>query len=404
MITRLHAVTLLPLVTLIACGTDEEPRPTCVAKGDICTVAGTGVAGFAGDEGQAINADFYMPMDMLVAADGTLYVVDWNNHRLRSVDPKGVVRTLAGDGVLGDDEGLEREASFNHPTNLTWDPLGRIVIAAWHNSRVKRYDPATSRIENICGTGKRAYGGDGGLANVADLDLPSSVVYDAEGTLFIMDQANQIIRKVDAAGVITRVAGQCIAGTCAAGEEPVQCPNSGKMACGGKCGEPCAATFGGDGGPATLARLAQPVGQAADPGGRMTFDAQGNLYFADTKNHRIRRIGTDGVINTVVGTGERGTTPDGDALATKLNRPVDVEVAPDGTLYFTDTGNSCVRALKDGRVTTVAGQCGTRGGTGDGGPATAALLDSSYGITFDRDGNLFIADTVNSRVRKVLLK
>lgn len=381
--------------------------PECKEIGDICTIAGTGAAGFNGDL-PPHETDLYLPMDVLVGSDERVWFLDWNNHRLRVIE-EDVVRTLAGNGELGDDVGLELESSFNHPTSLAFDPQGRIVIAAWHNSRVKRFDLGTEKVENICGNGKRTYTGENGPASEAGLDLPSAIAFDADGLMYIMDQANQMIRVVDENGIIRRFAGQCRIGICGEGEEPVKCPNSDRMACGFElnpnvCSQACDAGYGGDGGPALEALIAQPVGQAADPGGRLAFDSQGNLFFADTKNHRIRRISTDGTITTVAGNGLRGVSKDGPATQTPLNRPVDVEVGKDGRLYFTDTGNSCVRVIEaDGTTRTIAGRCGEHGGTGDGEAASAALLDRPYGLSFDRHGNLFIADTQNGRIRKVLL-
>jgi sugar lactone lactonase YvrE len=392
---------------------DDSPKP-CVNVGDICTFAGSGTSGFSGDDGPALKADFYSPMDVVFGPDQNLYVVDWNNHRIRQVTPDGkTVRTVAGKGELGDEtaDGIEQDTSFNHPTSALFDGQGRLLIAAWHNSRIKRLDLTTGKIENLCGIGKRAYIGDDGPADKAALDLPTSLALDADGNLFVMDQANQVIRKIDAAKNVTRVAGRCIIGTCADGELPAACPGTNKLACGlatspGACSEPCGIGYGGDGGPALDARFGMPFGQAADPGGRLAFDPQGNLFLADTRNARIRRIAKDGSITTVAGTGIPGYAGDGGpATAAKLNKPIDVEVGPDGAVYFTDTGNSCVRAVgTDGTIRTVAGICGQRGVTGDGAPATKGLLDHPYGLTFDRNGNLFIADTENSKIREVKLK
>jgi DNA-binding beta-propeller fold protein YncE len=388
-----------------ACGGEEECNP---GPGQVCTVVGTGVQGFAGDLGAAKAAELYLPMDVTMAPDGTLFVVDWNNHRLRAVAPNGTISTFAGTGLLGDGPvGKATESDFNHPTNVTFDPLGRMVIAAWHNSRIKRIDVATATLEEMCGTGKRAYAGDGGLAADADLDLPASVAFSPAGELHFMDQANQVIRKIDGAGMVVRVAGMCVTGACMPGEEPEACPmNSGKTRCPSDpmgCAKPCAPGFAGDGGPALAARMAQPFGQAADPAGRMVFDATGNLYFADTSNHRVRKIDPAGVVTTIAGVGTAGFAGDGGpALAAQLNRPVDVDLTADGTLLIADTFNSCVRALApDGVMRTFAGVCGTRGFAGDGGPAVGALFDRPYGVEVAPDGKVYVTDTYNSRIRLI---
>lgn len=387
----------------------------CSASGDceanpgtLCTIAGTGEAGVAGDDGAALAAELYLPMDVTPSADGALHVLDWNNHRIRTI-ADGTIRTIAGDGQLGDGpEGPALLAHFNHPTNIAFDKLGRMIIAAWHNSRVVRVDMTTGLLETLAGTGMRAYAGDGGLAVSAVLDLPASVACDRDDNLYIMDQANQTIRVIRQEGVIERFAGRCVIGRCDGGEEPVVCEGSDKWSCisdtdPDACKKPCSAEFAGDGGPALQARFGQPVGQSADPAGRIVFDEQGNLFIADSGNHRVRKITPDGVVSTVAGNGRAEYGGDGGpATEASLDNPVDVAVASDGTLFIADTYNSCIRQVSpDGIINTVAGHCGKRGFGGDGQPAREALLDRPYGIALDADENLLITDTHNHRIRKL---
>jgi sugar lactone lactonase YvrE len=136
----------------------------------------------------------------------------------------------------------------------------------------------------------------------------------------------------------------------------------------------------------------------------MALDDQGNLYFADTRNNRIRRIGNDGIVTTVAGNGETGFGGDGGpAVDAQLSSPTDIDLASDGTLYIADTQNSCIRAVSpEGTITTVAGICGERGFDGDGADPTAALLDRPYGIELDRDDNLYVVDTYNHVIRVVM--
>lgn len=414
-------VAIATMLALAGCPTESARRPCTPAPGTICTIAGTNRAGIAGDEGPGWAARLYLPMDSTLGPNGHLFIVDWNNHRLRELaDPlatgattDSLITTCAGTGVLGDGPpGPALMADFNHPTDIVFDRAGRMWIAAWHNSRIVRIDASLSTLEQIAGTGERSYFGDDGPAATAVLDLPSSVELDAAGNVFFVDQANQVVRRIDArTGVVTRVAGICVTNDeqCAEGENPTLCPDgSGKYRCGSDpavCSLPCQPAYGGDGGPALEARFSFPFGQSADPSGRLAIAPDGTIYLADTRNHRIRVISTEGTVDTFAGTGEPGFAGDGGpAREARLNNPVDVEIGPDGTLYFTDTFNSCVRAIApDGIIRTVVGQCGRRGFAGDGGPPTAALLDRPYGIEVDRaTGALYVTDTHNNRVRVVL--
>jgi len=396
------------LVAMLAIGTasmgcDGYCEPS---EGTLCTVVGTGEAGFSGDGADARTAELYQPMDVTVGPDGRVFIVDWNNHRIRVVNDDHVITTVAGTGDLGDGPvGPALEADFNHPTSVTFDAEGRMWIAAWHNSRIRRIDLAGGVMEDVCGTGGRAYAGDGGPAATAILDLPAGIAFDADQNLIVVDQANQVLRRINADdGTIERIAGQCVVvDGCPDGGTPTQCPGSDKFSCDmAMCARPCAGAFGGDGGDAMEARFSMPFGQAADPAGRVAVDADGNLFLADTRNHRIRRIGTDGVVTTIAGDGERGSAGDGvPATEAQLDNPVDVDFGPDGTLYIADTFNSCIRAVgTDGIIRTVAGVCGQRGDASDGEAADEGLLDRPYGL--DVDGQLlYIADTLNHRIRVV---
>lgn len=409
---------ILAIAAIAALGGACEPevqRACEPAPGTICTVVGSGRAGLAGDEGPAWRAEVYLPMDATVGPGGALYVVDWNNHRIRLVeDPLGtdVVETCAGSGRLGDGPpGPALEADFNHPTDIVFDDAGRLWIAAWHNSRIRMVDFTTETLSDIAGTGGRAYAGDGGPAASAVLDLPAGLDFDGEGNLYFVDQANQVIRRITTEGTIERVAGVCVTNECAEGETAVACPEgSGRTYCGddvAACSLPCMPAYGGDGGPALEARFAMPFGQSADPSGRLAIARDGAIYFADSHNNRIRVITPDGTVDTLAGTGERGYGGDGGpAASAQMDNPVDVELdAEQTTLYFTDTFNHCVRAvdLETGTIERVAGQCGMRGFAGDGGDPLDARLDRPYGIDLDREtGVLYVVDTHNHRIRAVM--
>jgi hypothetical protein len=405
---------VLASAALVGCSSDPQPEPHCTpAPGTICTVAGTEVLGLAGDGGPAVAAELYWPMDMTIGPDGLHHIVDWNNHRIRSIDPTtGIIGTIAGVDGIGDGPiGPALESHFNHPTQVVFDGDDNMLIAAWHNSKIKHVDMKTMMLSDTCGDGLRAYKGDGGLAKTASFDLTVSMAFGPSGDLFILDQANQRIRRVDDKGVVSNYAGaQCVVNECAEGEVPEPCPNSQKMVCNLAANEKlCAATpgclggFAGDGETADQLRMKQPVSQSADPGGRIVFDAEGNLLFTDILNHRVRKIDSKTkIVSTIVGSGEKGYGGDGgDATKAKLNRPSDLAVGPDGTLYIADTYNSCIRAVKDGVIETVAGVCDEDGFEGDGASPTTAKLNRPYGIEVDTNGDLYIADTFNGRLRVV---
>ncbi|MBA3819039.1 MAG: hypothetical protein H0X17_09120 [Deltaproteobacteria bacterium] len=421
MMTRAFQLALPGLLlgaSLAACSGDEPCDPD--APNTICTIAGSGEQGFNGEGGPATKAALYIPQDTAVSPDGEVWVLDFNNYVVRAIDASGNIRSVIGNGQVGDSPapGVPAmpalDAFFNHTSDLFFHD-GYLYLSAWHNSRVKRVRLSDMMIENFAGTGKRTfYDGDGGPAIEAALDLPSSIALDPNGNLVIMDQANQAVRMVDADGNIHAIVGTCVVdldSPCAPGTEPVACPGSNKLACGNpavECMKACTPGFGGDGGPAIDARLGQPYGQAADPAGRVVYDHAGNLYIADTDNNRIRKVDTAGIITTFAGTGAAGYAGDGGpANQAELNRPVDVAVAADNTLYFTDVSNSCVRKITpDGTISTAVGQCSPnpadRGFSGDGGSPTQAKLNRPYGIDL-RGSKLYVSDSYNNRVRVVNL-
>jgi DNA-binding beta-propeller fold protein YncE len=430
--TRWIGAPALLVLGLAGC---NEPEPaTCDPEeiGTICTVAGNGDNGYDRDADdqplKAIAAKMSLPQDTLTAEDGSIYILDWNNHRLRLLDNGGILSWVAGRGELGGDLDDPANNDFNHPTNIIFDPSGQnIIVAAWHNSKIRVVNRLTQVVEDTCGDGKRAYFGDGGPAETASLDLPASIAFDPAGNLVIMDQANQVLRYIDAAGDIQLLAGRCIVdapepsgpGACPEGVEPVQCPDgpngpSGKYSCGDPdvgCTKPCTPGYSGDDIPATELRMAQPFGQSASPAGRIAYDPQGRLYFADTGNHLIRMIDEDGIVRRVAGLAPVDGLPQngyegdgGPAVDAKLNFPVDLAFDSDGTLYFSDVQNHCVRAIDpDGSIRTAVGQCGVKGFEGDGGPPEDALLNLPFGIEVAND-KLVVSDTGNGRIRTVKLR
>jgi DNA-binding beta-propeller fold protein YncE len=348
--------------------------------GRVCTWAGTGVQG-RGEDGMPLKQTaLNIPQGVDFDSDGNPYVVDWNNHRVLIVDAENHFKTLIG-GDFGDGpDGQADEIGLNHPTHVTFAPNGDLVLSAWHNSILKRMDMSTHFIRTFCGDGSRAFGGDGGPAEDALLDLPVHVLFDAAGNMYVGDQANMRIRRIDAAtGYIETLVG------------------SGPVRTGG---------YAGDGGPANQARLAFEAGQAATPSGRFCFDGDENIYIADTGNHCVRIVTrADGMINTIAGQPQTsGYGGDGgQATAALLREPRDVFY--DGgrnVLYIADTGNHCIRQLDlaTGVITTAVGTPTEPGRDDlDGKFAADVHLDSPYGVEVGPQGNVWITDTSNNLIR-----
>ncbi|MDB4953689.1 MAG: hypothetical protein JWO36_1258, partial [Myxococcales bacterium] len=392
--------------------------------------------GYRGDHGPATEAVLYIPMDSVVSPDGELWFLDFNNYVVRAIDANGDIRTVIGNGQLGDSPASDHLpsvpalAAFNNHTPNLFFSNGYLYLAAWHESRIKRVQLSDMTMENFAGRGVRTlYDGDGGPALKAALDLPSSITLDPAGHIVIMDQANQVVRMVDDSGNLQTIAGKCVVdldSPCAPGVQPLACPGSNKLACIGsgpgpnvkkpltfrerlaqECAKPCTPSYGGDDGPALNARMAQPYGQSADPAGRIAYDHAGNLLIADTENSRIRKV-SNGVITTIAGTGVGGYSGDGGpAHEAQINHPIDIDIAPDNTIYFSDVDNDCIRKISPaGIISTVVGQCNpdpnARGFSGDGGPPLQAKLNRPYGINL-AGNKLYVSDSYNNRIRVVNL-
>lgn len=414
---------ILALALVVGCA---QPPPPCDpdAPNTICTIAGSTLnEGYKGDEGLAIEATTYIPMDSVVTPSGDVWFIDFNNYVIRSVDANGIIHTVLGNGQIGDSpasDGLPAVtalASFNNHTPTMMIKDGYLYLAAWHESRLKRVRLSDMMLEVFAGRGVRnAYDGDGKSALMAAVDLPSSVASDPAGNITFTDQANQVIRLIDHVdGTVRTIVGSCVIqdATCAmTGAAPVACANSNKLTCGDpatSCGGPCSQAFAGDSGPALSGRLSMPPGQAADPVGRIAYDHAGNLLIADTGNHRIRKVDPAGTITTIAGIGTAGYGGDGGpAVQAQLNHPVDLAIADDDTIYLSDVFNNCIRKIDPaGIISTVAGTCSAdlldRAFGGDGGPPTAAKMNRPYGI--DLVGKkLYVSDSYNNRLRVVNLE
>ena len=340
------------------------------SAGTITTVAGTGwwfdAPRFGGDGGPAAQAQLFLPAGVTVDGSGNLYIADRGNNRIRKVDSGGTITTVAGTGedAFSGDGGPAVQAQLDDPPGVTADGSGNLYIADQGNNRIRKVDSAGT-ITTIAGGERWSRDlGDGGPAVQAHLYEPTGVAVDGSGNLYIADPGNGRIRKVDSVGTITTVAGRGGVG------------------------------FSGDGGPAVEARLRDPTGVAVD--------GSGNLYIADPGNDRIRKVDSAGTITTIAGTGEDGFGGDGGPAAqAHLSYPYGVAVDGKGNVYIADSNNRRIRKVDSaGTITTIAGT-GEDGFGGDGGPAAQAQLHDPYGVAVDGKGNVYIADSNNHRIRKV---
>ena len=354
-----------PIVLLLCCVSLFGQAP-----GSIQTIAGTGSASFSGDGGLATSAAINVAVDIAFDRAGNLFVADQNNNRVRKIAPNGTISTVAGTGVQGfsGDGGPALNAQLYVPTGVFADGAGNLYIADVGNQRIRKVDPS-GIITTVAGTGAKGYSGDNIPAIYASFYNPVRVVVDQSGNVLVADQSNHRIRKIAPNGIITTLAGNGV-------------------------GTPANGAFSGDLGPAVNASLNNPTA--------LTVDAAGVVYIADQFNQRIRKVTTDGIITTIAGNGSAGPGGDGGpALAASLNYPGGITVDAAGNLYFNDDLNYRTRRIAtNGIITTVAGT-GAPGFSGDGGAATAAALNGNFGVTLDLAGNLYIADSINNRIREV---
>jgi hypothetical protein len=372
-----------------ACGGGEpQVRPACEEQsGHACVWLGTGAEGFNGDGHDRLDTDIYWSMDMAFAKDGTPWFIDWNNHLVRKVLPDDTVVSVVGwtDPVFpGDGTGDASEKTapgadgalvkLNHPTELLLADDGAILVMAWHNHKLRRIDPETSQVTILAGAGA-GFAGDEGPCDKALFKQPKSLTTDQGGNLYIGDQQNFRVRRIDPDGMITTIVGDGTKGS------------------------------GGDGGPALMAQLDWEIGSNPEPsGGLAVGDAK--LYIADTLSHKLRVVDLEtGNIETLAGTGEAGYTgDDGPALEATFNAPRELELGPDGSLYVADTDNHAIRAidLETGIVRTVVGTGEAGMDPEDGKLATETRLARPFGLELDEQGNLYVMDTLNSRILKVM--
>jgi sugar lactone lactonase YvrE len=348
-------------------------------QGVISTLAG---GGGLTENGSATLAALVSPSSVAVDATGNVFIADGEDYRIRRVSSEGAISTFMGDGVAGDsgDGGPASEARFGSIAGIAFDDAGNFYLADIANNRIRRVTP-DGMIRTIGGSGFGGFtgsffSGDGGPAARAQIFVPQGLSLDTLGNLYFADSGNQRIRKIDAQGIITTVAGNGVTKNLIEGD------------------------FSGDGGPALKAALNIPSS--------VVSDRRGNLYIADSGNHRIRKVSPDGTISTYAGNGVTDSFEvsdfsgdGGPAVNAQLNFPTSVAMDSAGTLFIADELNNRIRKVSpDGTIITVAGN-GEAGFSGDTGPATDAALNDPLSITLDRRGNLYIAEAGSHRVREV---
>jgi sugar lactone lactonase YvrE len=346
--------TLIPVgLMILACGpgckkmvTDDQP--SAVKKWMVSTVAGTGEASFA--DGALLSAKFHFPDDVTVAADGTIYVTDGDNQSIRKIFG-GQVTTYAG-GSFGIVNGPGLSAQFKFPTNIASDASGNVYTTDARDPRIRKISPGA---EVSTFAGSAAAGFADGNADTARFRGENSIVADAQGNVYVADAQNNRIRKISVSGKVSTIAGSDSAGF-----------RDGQ-------GEQALFNF--------------PKGIA--------IDMQGNLFIADGANFRIRKITPSGQVSTIAGGDKQGST-DGDAGIARFEFPNDIVTDREGDLFVLDL--SRIRKISpEGMVSTIAG---STDGYVDGDGASAKFY-TPYGIGIDSQGNIWVADTNNNRIRKI---
>jgi sugar lactone lactonase YvrE len=369
---RVELLVALVVLAVSACGGGSSAKDGAEKAATMETVSGDGGEQL-GDGGPAKSAGLCGPTDVALDAEGNMYISDTGDYcsgpggdTVRKVDPHGTITTVAGTGESGfsGDGGPATKARLDFPSAVAVDREGNLYIADGSNYRIRKVDK-DGIITTFAGTGEARHSGDGGPATSAQLREPACMVFDAQGNLYLADYTS--VRKIDPSGTITTVAGT------------------------GRFG------FSGDDGPATEAKLT-----ASD----IALDGKGNMYISDTEHNRIRMVDRDGIIHTVAGTGKEGYSGDGGpATKAALALPIGIALDSEGNLYIACHHNSRVRKVdRNGKITTVAGT-GEMGFNREKAPATKVMLNQPWGLFLDDDsGDLYIADAFNSRIRALRLE
>jgi hypothetical protein len=347
-----------------------------IAKGQIvCTIYGTGVAGYNGNNGPANAAQLDHPARVKFDQYGNMYIAEEYSNVVRKISTTNTITTVVGTGygsgtggTSGDysgDNGPATAARLWDPSDIAFDAVGNLYISEYGNNNTIRKVTPSGIITTIAGTGAVGYNGDNIAATSAKLYDPFGLVFDKSGNLYFTDNGNHRVRKINTSGIISTIAGTGIAG------------------------------YNGDGIPATGAQVEYP--------GYLAFNPAGELCIADYPNHRVRKIDAAGIITTIAGTGVAGNNGDnGPATAAALNSPWALLFDLAGNMYISDLYIGVIRKVTAaGIISTIAGT-GVTGYSGDNGPATSAQFGHQFVCSaVDASGNLYIADHDNNRIRRI---
>jgi hypothetical protein len=338
----------------------------CASAQSITTIAGTGISGYSGDGNLATLARMKQPGFIAIDRYNNVYFGDAYNNVVRKVTPLGYITTIAGTGIEGysGDGGLAINAQFFGPSGVAVDQDDNVFVADCLNMVIRKIAPF-GVVTTIAGTGVAGYTGDGGPAVSAKLNRPYALAIDTNGNLFFSDAGNYSVRKIDASGIISTIAG---------------------------CG-----IFGdsGEGGPATNAHLKWP--------GQLAFHPKtGELFFPVDANKKVMKVDASGIISTVAGSGIIGNDGDGGpATAAKMKGPNSICFDTAGNLFISDGFSHVIRKVDTGGIISTIVGTGVGGYNGDGDLLTTRQLNGPNIGPFDKWGNLYISDCYNSRVRKI---
>ncbi len=336
----------------------------------ITTIAGTGVAGYSGDGGPATAAKLSGQWGVRHDQAGNVYILDYNNCKIRKISPDGTITSIAGTGAAGStgDGGPATAARITTPVDMIFDNSGNIIFTDFGNHKIRKIS-TSGIITTIAGTGTAGLTGDGGAATSATFYYPAGLTMDATGNIYVVDEWNNRIRKISASGIVSTIAGTGSTGFMNGG-------------------------YSGDGGAATAAQINFPTD--------IKIDASGNLIFCDNGNKRIRKITPAGIINTIAGTGTAGFSGDGGAAtAARVNTPEGLYIDAGSNIYFSDINNFRIRKVNAaGIITTIAGSS-TSVHSDDYCSLAAAGIVSPTGVSVDNRGNIYFSDRGGNRIRKI---